>query len=126
MARDRASFALQGGVVDNSQDVASYAKAEIFRQDKKGVYLICANTKHETVSVSPFSSGDFSQNTRALVMGNAANCFLVADDDFDREEFVAIAKKFQPMAAVLNARLIDAIQTQGSGRYSLYENLILR
>ncbi len=110
----------------SSQDVAHYANAEIFRHDKKGVYLICTNTKHETVSVSPFSSDDFSQNTRALVMGNAASCFLVADDGFDREEFVAIARKFQPMATVLNARLVDAIQTQSSGGYSLYENLILR
>lgn len=110
----------------NSQDVTRYAKAEIFRQDKKGVYLICTNTKYETVSVSPFSSDDFSQNTRALVMGNAANCFLVADDGLDREEFVAMAKKFEPVAAVLNARLVDAIQTQGSGGYSLRENLILR
>ena len=32
----------------------------------------------------------------------------------------------QPAAAVLSARLVDAIQTQGSGGYSLRENLILR
>ena len=108
------------------RDVVRYARTEIFRQDKKGIYLICTNTKHETVSASPFSPDDFSQNTRALVMGNAASCFLVADGGVDREEFVTIAKKFQPAAAVLSARLVDAIHVQGPGGYSLYENLILR
>ena len=98
-------------------DVTRYAREKVFRDDKKGVFLICLNTKHEAVAVSPFSTDDFSQNTRALVMENAAGCFLVADGNVD--QFEQLAKKFQPMAKTLGIELIDGIQVRNTNEYSL-------
>jgi DNA repair protein RadC len=90
-------------------EVGEYAKEEVYRDDKKGVYLMCTNTKSEVVSVSPYSSDDLTQNTRALVIQNAKSAFLVGDQNVDMKTFKETAKQFKQQAAILGVELVDAI-----------------
>lgn len=90
-------------------DVGAYARREVFRNDQKGVFLMCTNTKNEVVSVSPFSYEDFTQNTKALVLGNATSAFLVSDKGVNVREFKETATQFRRQASVLGVDLLDAV-----------------
>lgn len=106
--------------------VLSYAKNEIFREDKKGMFLIAVNTKHETVGISPFSENDFTQNTRSLVMSNASGFFLIGDADVEEEKFRGVSQQLKAQAKILGIDFIDGVKaTDRGGVKSLLEENIL-